>query len=63
MTALNPFTVAFPEADLNDLRQRLSRTRWPDAETVEDWSQGVPLANLQRPLRISAYGLGLAGGR
>ena len=47
MTALVPFTVAFPEADLDDLRERLSRTRWPDAETVEDWSQGVPLAYLQ----------------
>jgi pimeloyl-ACP methyl ester carboxylesterase len=27
-----------------DLRERLARTRWPDAETVDDWSQGLPLA-------------------
>jgi pimeloyl-ACP methyl ester carboxylesterase len=47
VTALVPFTVAFPEAELDDLRERLSRTRWPDAETVDDWSQGVPLAYLQ----------------
>ena len=26
---------------------RLRRTRWPEAETVDDWSQGVPLAYLQ----------------
>ena len=30
-----------------DLRQRLARTRWPDKETVDDWSQGVPLARLR----------------
>src|SRR5262249_46120434 len=27
-----------------DLRERLARTRWPEAETVDDWSQGLPLA-------------------
>lgn len=32
------------EAQIADLRERLARTRWPDAETVEDWSQGLPLA-------------------
>lgn len=39
--ALRPFRVAVPDADLDDLRQRLARTRWPDPETVADWSQGV----------------------
>ena len=47
MTALLPFAISFPEADLVDLRERLARTRWPEAETVDDWSQGVPLAYLQ----------------
>lgn len=42
---LHPFAI--PEADLDDLRQRLARTRWPDKETVDDWSQGVPLARLR----------------
>jgi pimeloyl-ACP methyl ester carboxylesterase len=42
-----PFHVAVPEADLEDLRERLRRTRWPEAETVDDWSQGVPLAYLR----------------
>ncbi|WP_176593354.1 epoxide hydrolase family protein [Sphingobium sp. EM0848] len=41
--AITPFTIAITEADLTDLRARLERTRWPDAETVEDWQQGVPL--------------------
>ncbi|MDO9407447.1 MAG: epoxide hydrolase [Patulibacter sp.] len=44
---LRPFTVAVPDADLEDLRRRLRDTRWPERETVEDWSQGVPLAYLQ----------------
>jgi epoxide hydrolase len=43
-----PFRIEVPETDLGDLRRRLRRTRWPDAETVDDWSQGVPLAYLQQ---------------
>ncbi len=38
-----PFRIEIPEADLDDLRQRLRRTRWPEPETVDDWSQGIPL--------------------
>jgi Predicted hydrolases or acyltransferases (alpha/beta hydrolase superfamily) len=38
----SPIDVA--EADLVDLRDRLARTRWPEAETVDGWSQGIPLA-------------------
>ena len=33
-----PFHVAVPEADLDDLQERLRRTRWPEVETVDDWS-------------------------
>ncbi|RKR75949.1 epoxide hydrolase family protein [Frondihabitans australicus] len=40
---IRPFTVAIPDADLDDLRECLARTRWPDRETVDDWSQGVRL--------------------
>jgi hypothetical protein len=36
-----PFLIDVPEAELDDLRQRLRRTRWPEAEIVPDWSQGV----------------------
>jgi epoxide hydrolase len=42
-SAITPFRVAIPQSDLDDLRERLRRTRWPDRETVTDWSQGVPL--------------------
>ncbi|GAB3133039.1 epoxide hydrolase family protein [Amycolatopsis sp. NPDC004378] len=40
---VKPFLVPLDEADVADLRERLRRTRWPEAETVGDWSQGVPL--------------------
>jgi len=39
-----PFRIEIPEADLEDLRERLRRTRWPENETVDDWSQGIPLS-------------------
>jgi pimeloyl-ACP methyl ester carboxylesterase len=42
-----PFTYAAPESALEDLRQRLARARSPERETVNDWSQGVPLAKLR----------------
>ena len=43
MPTAQPFEVQIPDADIEDLRNRLRRTRWPEAETVDDWSQGVPL--------------------
>ncbi|MFD4670212.1 epoxide hydrolase family protein [Lentzea sp. NPDC058450] len=43
-TALVPFRVEVPDSELADLTRRLAATRWPDAETVDDWSQGMPLA-------------------
>ena len=43
MGQINPFRIAVPDADLNDLRMRLVQTRWPEAECVDDWSQGIPL--------------------
>ncbi|WP_156724667.1 epoxide hydrolase family protein [Streptomyces apocyni] len=46
-TAVTPFRIGFPDTDLQDLENRLARTRWPEAETVDDWSQGVPLAYLR----------------
>jgi epoxide hydrolase len=40
---ITPFRIEIPDADLEDLHQRLRRTRWPDPETTGDWSQGIPL--------------------
>ena len=42
-----PFRISATDADLDDLRARLRRTRWPEAEPVDDWSQGIPLAYVQ----------------
>ena len=39
-----PFEVRVGDDEIADLRARLARTRWPEAETVDDWSQGLPLA-------------------
>jgi len=46
-TAIRPFRVSFPEAELTELRRRVAATRWPERETVADDSQGVPLAMMQ----------------
>ncbi len=39
---IRPFTIDVPDEVLDDLRARLRNTRWPDAELVDDWSQGIP---------------------
>ncbi|HEY7635967.1 MAG TPA: epoxide hydrolase [Gemmatimonadales bacterium] len=46
-TTPRPFRVKFPEADLTDLRRRVKATKWPERETVTDYSQGVKLATMQ----------------
>ena len=46
-TGIDPFELRASDAELEDLRQRLRSTRWPERETVADWSQGVPLAYLR----------------
>jgi len=45
--AIHPFRVEIPEADLDDLHDRLARTRWPDELPGVGWSRGVPLGYLQ----------------
>ena len=54
VTAVRPFTIEVPEADLEDLRARVAATRWPDKEPVDDHSQGVPLATMQALARYWA---------
>src|SRR2546423_1486345 len=44
-TLVRPFTVSISESEIDDVKQRLARTRWPDPETVGDWSQGVRVEN------------------
>jgi pimeloyl-ACP methyl ester carboxylesterase len=53
---VEPFSLAVPQADLDDLAARLARTRWPEPETVDDWSQGVPRTYLEALCRYWADG-------
>jgi pimeloyl-ACP methyl ester carboxylesterase len=53
-TDIRPFQVEVPEADLNDLQQRLAATRLPSKELVDDRSQGVQLATIQELTRYWA---------
>ncbi len=51
---IRPFRAEVPQADLDDLRQRLAAIRWPSQELVDDRSQGVQLATLQALARYWA---------
>jgi hypothetical protein len=53
-TAIRPFQVSVPDQDLAELRRRIDATRWPECETVDDDSQGVPLATMQELARYWA---------
>ncbi|MGR8948122.1 MAG: epoxide hydrolase family protein [Gammaproteobacteria bacterium] len=48
MTEPKPFSVCFANEQLVDLRDRLQDARWPEAQTVADWTQGVPLDYLRQ---------------
>src|ERR1041384_1459088 len=50
-TAIRPFQFNFSDAELADLRRRINATRWPDPEVVQDASQGVQLATMQKLAR------------
>jgi pimeloyl-ACP methyl ester carboxylesterase len=52
--AIRPFRVNVPEPELADLRRRIVATRLPEKETVADFSQGVPLATVQKLARYWA---------
>ncbi|KAA1419761.1 epoxide hydrolase [Mumia zhuanghuii] len=41
-TAIRPYRLDIPQSDLDDLHDRLRRTRWPDFSAGSDWSRGVP---------------------
>src|SRR5881396_3423576 len=49
--AIRPFQFHASDEDLADLRQRIKATRWPEKEPVADFSQGVPLATMQKLAR------------
>lgn len=47
MTDIRPLTLVIPQEQIDDLHRRLDGAIWPERETVDDWSQGTPLAVLQ----------------
>ena len=51
---IKPFRIAVPDEVLADLRTRLRNTRSPEAELVDDWSQGVPLRWIREVCRYWA---------
>lgn len=53
---IRPFAIEVGDDEIDDLRRRLERTRWPEPEPVDDWSQGVPLDYLREVCRHWADG-------
>jgi pimeloyl-ACP methyl ester carboxylesterase len=47
MNDVRPFRIEIAESQLADLQRRLAATRFPERETPNDWTQGVPLAYMQ----------------
>ena len=46
-TEIRPFRIDIPQTDLDDLNDRLARTRWPDELPGVGWDRGVPLDYLK----------------
>src|SRR4029453_17657824 len=53
-TAIRPFRFEVPEAELIELRRRITSTRFPEKETVADFSQGAEFAFIQALARYWA---------
>jgi pimeloyl-ACP methyl ester carboxylesterase len=51
---IRPFSIEVPQEDLDELRRRITATRWPSKELVDDRSQGVQLATTQELARYWA---------
>lgn len=54
-TEIRPFRINIPQADLDDLRDRLVRTRWIDDLPGTGWERGVPAGYLKD---LAAYWAG-----
>jgi pimeloyl-ACP methyl ester carboxylesterase len=51
-TDIHPFRIDIPQADLDDLHDRLARTRWPHGIAGVGWERGIPLDYLRK---LAAY--------
>ena len=47
MSQIKKFNIEIPQSKLDDLQQRLTLTRWPEKETPDDWTQGIPLSYMK----------------
>ena len=47
MSKIKDFSLDVPENELEDLKKRLELTRWPEKETPDDWTQGIPLSYMK----------------
>lgn len=45
---INPFTISIDQSEIENLRKRLSETRWPESLKTDDWSRGVPKKYLKK---------------
>jgi hypothetical protein len=50
-TSIRPFEIDVPQEELDELRRRVQATRWPEKETVDDATQGVPLETMRAVVR------------
>jgi pimeloyl-ACP methyl ester carboxylesterase len=55
-TTIRPFRIHISQAEIDDLAERLGRTRWPQPSPETGWSRGVPLDYLQGLARYWATG-------
>ena len=55
-TSIRPFRIHVPQEQLDELRERIARTRWPDKETVGDESQGIQLERVRELVRYWGHG-------
>lgn len=46
-TDVHPFSVDVPQVELDELTDRLARTRWPDGSPGDEWEYGIPVAYLE----------------
>lgn len=47
MSQIKKFNIEISQSKLDDLQQRLTLTRWPEKETPDDWTQGIPLSYMK----------------
>jgi len=46
-TEIRPFRIDIPQSDLDDLRERLAGTRWPEQLPGTSWEKGAPVQELR----------------